>query len=118
MTTTDAGLTPAVSAVEGERLTAPPPESPRQRRRRNGPSGGFTPYALLVPASIVLAAIVGWPLIQLLVTSMQEFGRAQVFGAVSVTLIWRLTRFWFGNARHGWLRRWPSSPVSLPSTRS
>lgn len=82
MTTTDAGLTPAVSSVDGERLTAPQSEPPRpSRRSRRRPSGGFTPYALLVPASIVLAAIVGWPLIQLLVTSMQEFGRAQVFGA-------------------------------------
>ena len=83
MTTTDTGLSPAVSSVEGERLTAPDPGSsrPPRRGRRGRPSGGFTPYALLVPASIVLAAIVGWPLIQLLVTSMQEFGRAQVFGA-------------------------------------
>lgn len=80
MTTTDSGVSPAVSAIDGERLTAPQPEPPAARRRRPR-RGGFTPYALLVPASIVLAAIVGWPLIQLLVTSMQEFGRAQVFGA-------------------------------------
>ena len=80
MTTTDSGVSPAVSAIDGERLTAPQQEPPAARRRRPL-RGGFTPYALLVPASIVLAAIVGWPLIQLLVTSMQEFGRAQVFGA-------------------------------------
>ncbi|GAA2046204.1 sugar ABC transporter permease [Agromyces tropicus] len=80
MTTTDTGLPPAVSSVEGERMVAPQPDRPR-RRRLSRRAGGLTPYALLVPASLVLAAIVGWPLIQLLVTSMQEFGRAQVFGA-------------------------------------
>lgn len=80
MTTTDSGPPPVVSSVDGERLVAPQP-APRRSPRRRRPTGGLTPYALLVPASIVLAAIVGWPLVQLLVTSMQEFGRAQVFGA-------------------------------------
>ncbi|WP_353826815.1 carbohydrate ABC transporter permease [Agromyces sp. SYSU T0242] len=80
MTTTDTGLSPAVSSVEDERIVAPNPDRPR-RRRPSRRTGGLTPYALLIPASIVLAAIVGWPLIQLLITSMQEFGRAQVFGA-------------------------------------
>ncbi len=42
---------------------------------------GFTPYLLLVPASVVLLVVVGWPLIQLFVISFQEFGRPQVFGA-------------------------------------
>ncbi|MCK8609869.1 carbohydrate ABC transporter permease [Agromyces sp. C10] len=80
MTTTDSVPPPVVSSVDGERLVAPQP-APRRSPRRRRPTGGLTPYALLVPASIVLAAIVGWPLVQLLVTSMQEFGRAQVFGA-------------------------------------
>lgn len=79
MTTVDTDLDPAApSAVEGERLTAPG-RGPKSRRSRI--RGGFTPYALLGPAILVLAAIVGWPLIQLVVTSFQEFGRAQVFGA-------------------------------------
>jgi N,N'-diacetylchitobiose transport system permease protein len=78
MTTVDHGLDAAPSAIEGERLTAPPgPNTPRPRRRR----GGLTPYTLVTPAIIVLALIVGWPLVQLIVTSFQEFGRAQVFGA-------------------------------------
>ncbi|ARJ04679.1 sugar ABC transporter permease [Humibacter sp. BT305] len=50
---------------------------PRRRRR----AGGLTPAALLVPACIVLAVVIGWPLIQLFIMSFQEFGRAQVFGA-------------------------------------
>lgn len=71
---------PAVSAVDGERLTAPEPTRP-DRRRAFRRAGGFTPYALLTPALIVLAVITGWPLLQLLIMSFQKFGRAQVFGA-------------------------------------
>ena len=79
MATASSELSPAVSAVEGERLVGPIP--PRDRRRARLRPAGFTPYALLTPALIVLALITGWPLIQLLVMSFQEFGRAQVFGA-------------------------------------
>ena len=74
--TTPAEILP--SRGTGERLAAPPvPPAGPQRRRR----GGIAPYALLVPATVALAAIIGWPLIQLFVMSFQEFGRAQVFGA-------------------------------------
>jgi N,N'-diacetylchitobiose transport system permease protein len=38
-------------------------------------------WLLLVPASAVLALVIGWPLINLITLSFQEFGRAQVFGA-------------------------------------
>jgi N,N'-diacetylchitobiose transport system permease protein len=70
-----------VSAIEGERLLAPAAPEPSERRRRSAIAGGFTPYALLIPALLVLLAITGWPLVQLLIMSFQEFGRAQVFGA-------------------------------------
>ncbi len=53
--------------------------APRRARPRR--PAGFTPYGLLVPACAVLAVVIGWPLIQLVVMSFQEFGRAQVFGA-------------------------------------
>ena len=79
MTTVDNGLDPAPSAFEGERLMAPQPKPAGRRTRRI--RGGFTPYSLLTPAIIVLALITGWPLVQLIITSFQEFGRAQVFGA-------------------------------------
>ncbi|WP_353807287.1 carbohydrate ABC transporter permease [Agromyces sp. SYSU T00194] len=54
-----------------------PTRSPRPARRR----GRLTPYALLVPSLVVLVAVIGWPLLQLVIMSFQEFGRAQVFGA-------------------------------------
>lgn len=41
----------------------------------------LAPYALLTPAVAVLLVLTGWPLVQLLVTSTQRYGRAQVFGA-------------------------------------
>lgn len=48
----------------------------RLRRRRD-----LTPLFLLIPAGVVLLALTAWPLIQLIVTSFLEFGRAQIFGA-------------------------------------
>jgi N,N'-diacetylchitobiose transport system permease protein len=59
----------------------PPPEgaaAPRGRRRR---PRTLTPALLLVPTGVVLLAIIGWPLLQLVIISFQEFGRAQIFGA-------------------------------------
>ncbi|MDL5352477.1 sugar ABC transporter permease [Microbacterium sp. zg-YB36] len=67
-------LDPSISAIDDGAAVDPPP----RRARR---PGGFTPYALLLPALVVLAVITGWPLLQLLIMSVQEFGRAQVFGA-------------------------------------
>lgn len=49
--------------------------------------GELLPYLLLIPAGIVVLALTGWPLIQLLIMSLQEFGRAQIFGAPP-TWIW------------------------------
>jgi len=81
MSTLPSEVGPAVSAVDGERLIAPEAAEPPSRRRRFVRAGGFTPYALLTPALIALVVITGWPLVQLLIMSFQEFGRAQVFGA-------------------------------------
>ncbi|NHF63118.1 carbohydrate ABC transporter permease [Microcella pacifica] len=73
-------------APSGMRTPAPPPvdggrpdsaAAPRPRRRRRP----LTPIMLLVPTTIVLLAIIGWPLLQLVIISFQEFGRPQVFGA-------------------------------------
>lgn len=52
-----------------------------RRDRRGRRVVALTPAMLLIPATAVLLVIIGWPLVQLLVISFQEFGRAQVFGA-------------------------------------
>ena len=41
----------------------------------------LAPWAMLLPAVTLLALVVGWPLLNLIVMSTQEYGRAQVFGA-------------------------------------
>ncbi len=53
----------------------------RGRRLSSRRRGELLPYLLLIPAAIVILALTGWPLLQLLVISFQEFGRAQIFGA-------------------------------------
>ena len=77
MTTIGTATPVAPSGASGKPLVTPPAPPPRKRRRQ----GRFTPQALLIPAVVTLAVVVGWPLIQLLIMSFQEFGRAQVFGA-------------------------------------
>jgi len=80
MTTIGSTATTVPSGIDGENIVAPTPTpAPKNRRRRR--QGRLTPYALLVPSLVILAVIVGWPLIQLFIMSFQEYGRAQVFGA-------------------------------------
>ncbi|MEA9987166.1 MULTISPECIES: carbohydrate ABC transporter permease [Subtercola] len=50
------------------------------RLRRPVGRKGLAPALLLVPATLILIAIIGWPLLQLVIVSFQQFGRAQVFG--------------------------------------
>jgi N,N'-diacetylchitobiose transport system permease protein len=57
------------------RKRGPGPASRRGQRFLRGPA------ALLVPGLTILALITAWPLVQLVVMSFQEFGRAQIFGA-------------------------------------
>lgn len=67
MTTTTTAPAPA--------RPAPASDAPRKRRT------SLAPFALLVPAVIMLAVFIGWPLLQLIVMSFQKFGREQIFGA-------------------------------------
>ncbi|EYT55957.1 sugar ABC transporter permease [Leucobacter sp. UCD-THU] len=50
------------------------PQTPRRRRIR------LTPYALLLPATLIVLLALGYPIVWQLVTSMQQFGLAQQFG--------------------------------------
>lgn len=53
----------------------------RRRPERSARRGRLAVLGLLAPAVVMLAIVVGWPLLQLIVMSFQEYGRAQVFGA-------------------------------------
>ena len=59
----------------GQRSEAPE-APPRPRRRR----ADLFPYALLLPSLALLLVLVGWPLVKLVITSFQHFGREQAFG--------------------------------------
>ncbi|WP_434970888.1 carbohydrate ABC transporter permease [Microbacterium sp. bgisy207] len=66
-------IAPAAPAEHGT-----PEPTPADARRRRFP---WAPVTLLTPALIMLVVFIGWPLVQLVVMSFQEFGRAQIFGA-------------------------------------
>lgn len=53
----------------------------RGRRPSSRRRGELLPWLLLIPAGVVILGLTAWPLVQLLIMSLQEFGRAQIFGA-------------------------------------
>ncbi|MBL3699063.1 carbohydrate ABC transporter permease [Leucobacter luti] len=55
-------------------MTTSAPPAPKRRRIR------LTPYALLLPATLIVLLALGYPIVWQLVTSMQHFGLAQQFG--------------------------------------
>lgn len=60
---------------------APPPQAaptaPRKRRTSGGPA---TPWALLAPCLLILALVLGYPLVRLVTLSFQKFGQSQLWG--------------------------------------
>ena len=56
------------------RVGRPPSRGPGRRRR------AVMPWLLLSPAIVVLLVLTGYPLVKLVITSTQRYGRAQVFG--------------------------------------
>ena len=62
-------------AAPGHPVGAPP-----SRKAGRVSTGGWFPRLLLLPSVVILLVLTGWPLVRLLVTSTQEYGRAQVFG--------------------------------------
>lgn len=60
-------------------LTGPPPR--RSRKRSGGSRSGGLPYLLILPASLVLAAVAAWPLVKILQLSLrkQQSGKFALF---------------------------------------
>jgi N,N'-diacetylchitobiose transport system permease protein len=53
---------------------APPPPTPARKRRRP-----LLPYGLLLPAVVVLGLVLGYPLVRLLLISVQDYGLRALF---------------------------------------
>jgi N,N'-diacetylchitobiose transport system permease protein len=62
----------------------PPAEAPAggraRRQRRSATSGGFAPLVLTLPALLLLAGLLGYPLVRMVVLSFQSLGLRQLFG--------------------------------------
>ena len=66
-------------SVPSRPAASPGSTAPRRARRSLGPR--LLPYWMLAPAVIVLALVLGYPLVRLGIMSLQEFGLRQQFGA-------------------------------------
>lgn len=64
-------------------VTPPRPRSAKVAGKTGStaPRASAAPYALLAPAIIMLAVFIGWPVVQMVIMSFQEYGRSQIFGA-------------------------------------
>jgi N,N'-diacetylchitobiose transport system permease protein len=68
------------SAPPAQHPPAPGPAGGRApRKRRSATSGGFAPLALTLPAMLLLAALLGYPLVRMIVLSFQAIGARQLF---------------------------------------
>lgn len=65
---------PAVGAVLAP---APRADAPRRKRRPR------LPYLLIAPAILVSAAVLGYPLVRVIILSFQKWGLAQIFSSAS-----------------------------------
>ncbi|WP_327343613.1 sugar ABC transporter permease [Streptomyces europaeiscabiei] len=57
----------------------PPPVGTRSSAKRL-PGGSAVPWALLAPCLLILAVVLGYPLVRLVTLSFQEFGQSQLWG--------------------------------------
>jgi N,N'-diacetylchitobiose transport system permease protein len=74
------------SAPPAQQPPAPVPAGGRaQRKRRSATSGGFAPLALTLPALLLLAGLLGYPLVRMVVLSFQSIGLRQLFGNLPAT---------------------------------
>ncbi|MDX2526070.1 carbohydrate ABC transporter permease [Streptomyces europaeiscabiei] len=57
----------------------PPPVGTRSSAERSA-GGSAVPWALLAPCLLILAVVLGYPLVRLVTLSFQEFGQSQLWG--------------------------------------
>ncbi|MER5876624.1 MULTISPECIES: sugar ABC transporter permease [unclassified Streptomyces] len=66
--------------VPPPRQAPPPPAVPLAPRKRRTSGGPATPWALLAPCLLILALVLGYPLVRLVTLSFQKFGQSQLWG--------------------------------------
>ncbi|MBJ7904313.1 sugar ABC transporter permease [Streptomyces sp. NPDC004549] len=59
---------------------APPPAAPGAAPRSGAKGGATTPWLLLAPCLLILALVMGYPLVRLVTLSFQKFGQSQLWG--------------------------------------
>jgi len=57
----------------------PAPRSHGRRRRRTSTGAGYTPYVLAVPALVLLAVLLGYPMLRMIVLSFQNMRLRELF---------------------------------------
>ncbi|WP_329014874.1 carbohydrate ABC transporter permease [Streptomyces sp. NBC_01601] len=57
-----------------------PPPGPPPRPRPASAKGAATPWLLLAPCLLILAGVMGYPLVRLVTLSFQKFGQSQLWG--------------------------------------
>ncbi|MER8027643.1 sugar ABC transporter permease [Streptomyces bauhiniae] len=66
--------------VPPQRQAPPPGPPPRPRRPASAKGGATTPWLLLAPCLLILAGVMGYPLVRLVTLSFQKFGQSQLWG--------------------------------------
>ncbi|MFI8351027.1 carbohydrate ABC transporter permease [Streptomyces sp. NPDC085596] len=66
--------------VPPPRQAPPPGPPPRRPRPASARGGAATPWLLLAPCLLILAGVMGYPLVRLVTLSFQEFGQSQLWG--------------------------------------
>ncbi|MDX3132808.1 sugar ABC transporter permease [Streptomyces europaeiscabiei] len=73
--------TTAPAKVPPARPAPPPPSAaPERPARKRTPGRSAVPWALLAPCLLILAVVLGYPLVRLVTLSFQEFGQSQLWG--------------------------------------
>ncbi|KDN74986.1 sugar ABC transporter permease [Streptomyces olindensis] len=66
--------------VPPPRQAPPPPPEDRRPRGRHTSGGAAVPWLLLAPCLLILALVMGYPLVRLVTLSFQKFGQSQLWG--------------------------------------
>jgi N,N'-diacetylchitobiose transport system permease protein len=66
--------------VPPPRQAPPPPAVPDGPRRKRTSGAAATPWLLLAPCLLILALVMGYPLVRLVTLSFQKFGQSQLWG--------------------------------------